>query len=383
METFRITDYGVETESEKIQTEAIQRVIELCKNVGGGEIIIPKGNYLVGSLRLYSHMTLHLLDGACLLGSKNKKDYTDFHVPSTLGYLNDEYYIRSWNLPPYYIYGIFCAFGEEEISIIAEKGAVIDGQDCFDEDGEEGFRGPMGMIFSQCKRILLEGYTFQNSANWSHQLDSCEDVEIRNVIIRAGHDGFNVLHCSRVKISDCRIESGDDCFAGYDVRDLCVSSCYVNTACNSLRLGGTKIRFENCVFEGPGHYLHLSEKTYYTHSIFKYYSIRSDVILQDAGDITFSNCSIHGANCLLSYQFRKAGLHQDNRPLRSLTFEHVRISGILQTSYFRGNGQSCKLIFRDCKIQFDGEKVPFLSIDESIELVIERTTCENVRIERR
>lgn len=372
MKEFNVADYGVLSDCERLQTDRIQSVIDCCREQGGGEIIFPAGSYHVGSLRLYSNMTMRLLAGAKLLGSKDYRDYADFHVPSTLEYLKDDFYIKSWNLPPYYIYGIICAFEAENIAVIGEKGSVIDGQDCYDANGEEKFRGPMGMVFSQCSNLRLEGYTFVNSANWSHQIDSCRDISIDRVTILAGHDGFNLHHSKDIRITDCRIESGDDCFAGYDIENLTVNDCYINTACNSMRIGGYKLRFERCRFEGPGHYPHISEDTYYTHAMFKYYAIRPDRIARDAQDIVLRDCTIQGIPILLSYQFRKEGLHQDNRPLRSLVFDHVRISEAAKTSFFKGNGEVCRLVFKNCEISFDGgEESAFLEIDDSIELVMD------------
>ena len=143
----------------------------------------------------------------------------------------------------------------------------------------------MGIIFSRCRNVTLEGYTFKNSANWSHQLDSCTQVKIRGVSILAGHDGFNLHHCSHITAEDCRLETGDDCFAGYDVEDLTVRNCFLNTACNVMRLGGCKLLFDHCVIEGPGRYPHRSEGTYDTHALFKYYSIGPDVMRRDAENI--------------------------------------------------------------------------------------------------
>lgn len=382
MKQFSVVDFGVEPDCGCLQTDRIQKVIDHCRDMGGGEILFPSGTYHVGSLRLYSNMTLRLCKDAKLVGSRDYRDYEDFHVPSTLGYLNDEWYVKSWNLPPYYIYGIICAFGEENVAVMGEEGTVIDGQDCYDANGEEKFRGPMGMIFSRCRNVRLEGYTFVNSANWSHQLDSCQDVSISHVTILAGHDGFNLHHSRNIRISGCRIESGDDCFAGYGIEDLWVSGCYANTACNSMRIGGCGLHFEHCIFEGPGHYPHLSEDTYHTHAVFKYYSIRPDCIERDADDIIFKDCTIQGVSMLLSYQFRKEGLHQDNRPLRGLLFENTRISGVSGTSFFKGNGESCRLAFKNSSISFDGGgEMVFLEIDDSIELVLEQVEfSEGTRI---
>lgn len=371
MKQFLITDYGAVSGRETLQTEKIQACIEACREAGGGEVLIPAGTFLIGSLRLYSNMTLHLQSGAVLLGSKDYRDYTDFHVPTTIKYLYDEYYIKAWNLPSYYFYGLITAFQAENVQVIGEQGSVIDGQDTFDVNGEEKFRGPMGIIMSQVRNLHLEGYTFQNSANWSHTLDGCQELAIENVTIKAGHDGFNLHHSSDIQVKDCRLESGDDCFAGYDIKNLHVSNCYLNTACNALRIGGEKLIFEGCIFEGPGHYPHISEGTHYTHGIFKYYSMDADAIDNPATGIVLKDCSMKDVEKLLVYDNGNKSFMQDNQPLKDVTLENVRIIGLAKTSVFKGNGSPVTLKLRNVQIDCFKE-FEFLEIDASVALDFER-----------
>ncbi len=357
---------------EHLQTEQLQKMIDTVHLSGGGEVCIPEGEYHIGSLRLYSNITLHLLAGAKIYGSRDYRDYTDFHVPTTLGYVTDPEYKEKWNLPDYYIYGMFCAFGEENISIVGEEGTMIDGQDCYDENGEEKFRGPMGIIFSGCRHITLKGYTFVNSANWSHQLDSCEDVSIENVTVLAGHDGFNLHHCTDVKIERCTMKTGDDCLAGYDVEHLRVTDCDLNTACNAVRIGGRDLLLENCRMEGPGQYPHRSEQTFEAHALFKYYAIGPDQIRNDGEQICFQNCEIYKMTKLFVYQHGCVHWMQENRPIRSLEILHVRIDGLSQTSCMKGCGERCILTISDVTLGSDiccpGQII--LQTDESVELVL-------------
>lgn len=367
---YRVTEYGVEAGRKELQTEAVQNVIEICRKSGGGRIIFPKGEYYIGSIRLYSDMELHLESGAKVYGSRNYSDYSDFHVPSTLGYLNDEHYIRLWNLPKYYIYGIICAFGEKNVSVTGEKDSWIDGQDCRDQNGEEHFRGPMGIILSGCENVRLEGYTFINSANWSHQLDSCRNVSVRDITVLAGHDGLDLHHCTDVSVKDSRFETGDDCFAGYDVENLLVENCYINTACNAMRLGGHDIVFDRCVFEGPGHYPHISENTFDTHAVFKYYAIRPDTIRNDGGSIRIENSVISDVRTLFSYQYGKEELMQNNRPLRDIKLKNVSISGVKNKSVFKGNGEPCRIILENITLTGFSSLDELLVTDESVELEV-------------
>lgn len=360
-------------------TEKIQKMIDLAAKEGGGEVVIPDGDFYISSLRLYSNITLHLSKGTKLYGSTNYKDYIDFHVPTTMKYVTDPEYKEKWNLPDYYIYGMFCAFGEENIEIIGDEGALIDGRDCYDADGEEKFRGPMGIIFSNCKNIRLKGYTFVNSANWSHQIDGCTGVEIENVEIKAGHDGFNLHHCSDIQIQNCHLETGDDCLAGYDVENLHVTDCYFNTACNSMRIGGKNLEFLKCRFEGPGKYPHLSEKTYHTHAMFKYYAIGPDTIRNDGEDIIFKKCDFSDINQLFVYRHGDKNIMQDNRALRNLEMEHVKINGLCKRAYFFGNGEKCCLSLKD--VEF-GEKMNcpenvILEIDDDVTLKLQNVRSKN------
>ena len=81
---FNILDYGVKQNCQELQTQAFQSAIDACFKQGGGMVIVPEGKYYVGSLRLYSHMTLLLEENARLYGSHHYQDYHDFKVPSTL-----------------------------------------------------------------------------------------------------------------------------------------------------------------------------------------------------------------------------------------------------------------------------------------------------------
>lgn len=383
----------------ELETEKIQEKIEAVHRQGGGEVCISAGIHYIGSLRLYSNITLHLLEGAKLYGSKDYTDYTDFHIPTTMKYTKDPEYKEKWNLPDYYIYGMICAYGEENITIVGEKDSCINGRDCFDANGEEKFRGPMGIIFSSCKNIYLKGYTFENSANWSHQLDSCENVKIEDIKIRGGHDGFNLHHCIDVKIRDCNLQTGDDCLAGYDIQQLEVSDCYFNTACNAMRIGGNDLYLERCIFEGPGKYPHLSEKTYETHALFKYYAIGPDDIRQDAKKIILQDCVIKNMTKLFVYEYGKKEWMQENRPLRELILKNIKINGLTKTSCVKGKGQECSLtleniVFEDDILCPSGQ---VLEIDDFVQLnlnhvisktplkikggkgsKIKRTECENI-----
>lgn len=368
---FNIIDFGAQADTVQLQTVAIQACIEACREAGGGQITVPTGRFLIGSLRLYSDMTLYLQAGAQLIGSPNYLDYDDFQVPTTIMYANDAYYQTKWHLPPYYFYGLITAFQAENISIIGEPGAVIDGCDTYDANGEEQFRGPMGIVMSQVKHLQLIGYTMQNSANWSHCLDGCEQVLIERVTVQAGHDGFNLHHSRAIKVQNCHLETGDDCFAGYDIRQLQVTNCQLNTACNVFRVGGHQLVVDNCQIKGPGRYPHLSQDTYNTHALFKYYSIDVDQMTPVQQDITFQDCLIDNIGQLIVYDFGNRNFMQTNRPLDQINFKRTTINHLTQSSTV--NGQHLTVSFEKTLIDFNS-KQPFLTFKTPITLKLNEVT---------
>lgn len=68
-----IADYGARGDGKTLNTQAIQKAIDACPS--NCQLVIPSGTFKTGSLFLKSNMTLHLNQGAVLLGSTNPADY--------------------------------------------------------------------------------------------------------------------------------------------------------------------------------------------------------------------------------------------------------------------------------------------------------------------
>ena len=315
----------------RLQTRYIQEALDRCRDAGGGEVALQAGEWRIGSLRLYSNTTLRLAAGCKLVASDDWQDYENFHVPSTLGYLKSPFVVKEWNLPAHYIVAPIVAFDAENVAVIGEPGSVIDGSDCYDPAGEEKFRGPMGMVFSKCRGVTLKGYTYQNAANWAHQLDSCSCVRMEDVTVLAGHDGINIHHCVGVTIENCDFRTGDDCVAGYNAENVVIRNCGFNTSCNSFRFGGRNLLVENCRFWGPGQYPHRVSGRHNTIYAIEYYAMRYDDIRVDSENWVFRNCTFDQIDGFINYRGSKLWMHEA-RPLKDVTLENVTVHGLSEVS---------------------------------------------------
>ncbi len=372
MQTFDVRDYGAVANSGRVQTQALQAAIDACRDAGGGVVELPAGVFISGSLRLYSHIELHLAQAAVLRGSQALTDYSDFHQPSPIAYLYEAHYITAWHLPPNYFHALISAFDAEDVSIVGEPGSVIDGAAVTDPAGEEGFRGPMGIVFNRVKNVRLTGYTVVNSSNWAHTLAACDGVQVADVAVFGGHDGFDLHHSQHVTIQHCHLACGDDCFAGYDVADVLIADCLLNTACNVTGLSGQHIQLRDCQLVGPGRYAHLAVGTHETHALAKYYALACDANRPAASDLAYANLQLRNLARLIMYRRGDADLLQDGAALDALSLTDVVVDGLAEASVVEGRGQRVALTLTQCRIT-PPQAAPLLVIDDAVDLTISQT----------
>jgi hypothetical protein len=109
-----------------------------------------------------------------------------------------------------------------------------------------------------CRNILIRDITFLNSPMWVQHYLLCEDVNIDGIKVdsRVNHnnDGIDIDGCSRVRISNCDIVSGDDAIVLKSTLDIpcknvTITNCVLRSDCNSFKLGTeTNGGFQNIVF---------------------------------------------------------------------------------------------------------------------------------------
>jgi hypothetical protein len=301
-----------------LMSATIQQAIDSCGNKGGGTVRLSAGTYLCGTLVLRSKVTLQLDKYARLKGSANYADYT-----------HDAF-----------IYG-------ENLTSIAIRGeGTIDGVDCVNKNGEEGFRGPHAIRLINCSNILLQDFTIVNAANWAVNCRYCTDATVKKITILAGHDGLHTRFCSRFSVSDCDFRTGDDAFAGNDNRDFDISNCLINTSCTGLRMGCLNLVVRHCKIWGPGVYMHRIENAVRMPTAFAHFSPKDESPKLPSGNWLIQDCTIEGADYLYIYNYPN-GLWQTGQPATNLRFERIEASGLLRSFYIVGDAKRQFNLFID------------------------------------
>ena len=55
-----ITDFGAKSDTTVVSTDAVQQCIDRCSADGGGRVVVPAGDYVIGTIILRSNVHLHL-----------------------------------------------------------------------------------------------------------------------------------------------------------------------------------------------------------------------------------------------------------------------------------------------------------------------------------
>lgn len=245
--TYHITDYGAIADKHTINTSAIQKAIDAANAADGGEVIIPAGIFLSGTIILKSNVSLHLQKGAVLMGSANLDDYPEM-IPEYRSY-TDRYVTRS----------LIYAEKQNNISIRGE--GTIDGNGGnenfqFNNDSEDT-RRPYNIRIISCSRILIENVNLINSAFWMQHYLNCDHLRIEGIRVHnhvnRNNDGMDIDGCKDVIINNCIFDTDDDALClkatgTTDCENIVISNCLIRTNCTGFKMGTESLGgFKNIV----------------------------------------------------------------------------------------------------------------------------------------
>ena len=391
-----------------IMTAEIQKAIDDCFLAGGGKIILEKGLFLTGGLRLRSNCTLYLKSGAILKGTRSIEDYNILDGDSLEPVNEDSKTDVLWTPPRTrttfdHITKVAGAWNNalirildaHDVKIIGEEDSVIDGSDPYDPKGEEYYRGPHGIAYHYSHNLYFEGYTIKNTGNWAHIGYKSQNIEYKNLEVLGGHDGIHNSSCDNFTIEDCGFYTGDDCIAGFDNFNVKVSNCIINSACSGLRFGGTDVLIEKCRFFGPAKYffrgsLSLEDKrdgnpapkTGRTNmlALFTYYCDFTLNVRRMPGNIVIRDCTVNNCDRFLHFDFTGTHTWQKNKPLTSVSFENIEAKGISMPFNAYGDAENpLTLTLKNCGIAFSEETDCAIRGGNFALVNVEESVFENVK----
>lgn len=260
-----LIDLGLFPDEKKVQTALIQKGIDSCAASGGGTVYVPDGLYVTGTLYMRSNVFLHLAANTTLKGSGDLADYC-----------TDEDWEQNWASENEHTSGgHLIVFLEVEHSGLIGHG-TIDGNgtsfpyrrdvpDFRAVAADKSLKRPGQMVYlCESRNIRIRDVRLFNSPYWNCFVWGCENViisglQIKNSPTILNGDGIDIDSSRHVVVSDCIIDSEDDCITFRCARkrlknkeavleDVTVTNCQLRTpGCNAFRIGVGQGPIRNCL----------------------------------------------------------------------------------------------------------------------------------------
>lgn len=232
---YNIVNYGAVNDTTQLSTAAVQKAIDACSAAGGGRVVVPTGNYKIGTIILKSNVHMHLEQGATLYGSTALKDY----LPMKTDYVSLRTQTETIQL----------IFADKATNVVIDGFGTIDGRGRSFKKlswNDEGITRPHLLRFIQSSDITLRDITLKNSGCWMQHYLACDRVKIDGIKVfnrnNYNNDALDLDGCHEVVVSNMFADSDDDAITLKSTSPrLCenirIADCVVSSHCNAIKLG--------------------------------------------------------------------------------------------------------------------------------------------------
>ena len=239
---FNVRNFGATGDGKTLDSPAINRAIEAAAAAGGGTVYFPAGIYASYSIRLKSHITLYLDQGAVILAE------TVPHDGLTSGGYDAAEPQGEWE--PYQDYGHnhwhnSLIWGESlhDLAILGQgliwgKG-LSRGWDKKQElpDSNKPGVGNKTIALKNCYNVTLRDFSILQGGWFGLLATGVDNLTVDNLLIDTNRDGMDFDCCKNVRVSNCTVNSPWDdgicpksSFAlGYPriTENVTITNCYV------------------------------------------------------------------------------------------------------------------------------------------------------------
>lgn len=314
-DTVSILQYGAVADGYTLNTKAINNAIEACAQNGGGVVLIPAGSWVTGPIIMKSDINLHVDKGALVIFTQDMTQYplvvSSFEgvdaarcqSPITAenlqniaitgeGIMNGNgFYWRplkkiklsdsEWKAHLQKYGGVltedkkmwYNSAGALKGSIDNNIGKLTEGKKLEDFEDIKGFLRPNMIRIANCKNILLEDITFENSPAWTTHLMLSDHITMKRVKVKnpwfgTNTDALDLESCTHALVEDCTFDTGDDGITiksgrdeagrkrGRPTKDVIVNNCVVYHSHGGFVVGSemsggvSNMYVSNCTFIG-------------------------------------------------------------------------------------------------------------------------------------
>lgn len=206
---YNVKDFGARGNGKALDHKAINKAILACSQAGGGQVVLPPGTYLCGSIRMKSNVDLHLYAGATILAAPDSMKAYD----ESEEFIGPEYQDGGHT---YFHNSLIWAEDQQNISITGY--GMIDGEGLTKKDTEyegEALGGSIGtgdksIALKCCRNVTIRDITIYRGGHFAIIMTGCEKGNIENVTIDTNRDGIDIDACKYITISNTKVNTPND-----------------------------------------------------------------------------------------------------------------------------------------------------------------------------
>lgn len=260
---YNVLDYGAMGDGVTDDSKAIQTAIDQCSKAGGGKVLLPSGyTFMSGPLHLASFVDFHIDVNTVLVANPDESIYKESAFRDNKG--EGMLWLSAENV---------------ENLVISGRGEINgNGVSFMGKELEDSYElkpvhtvdpRPHLLTIIGGRNICIKDIMIKNSAYWTVHLVGCDDVLVQGITllndlkVRNG-DGIDIDHSKNIRISNCYIESGDDCICfknrrEYDEYGACekivVTNCIMTSRSCAIKIGSenvdriSHIVIDNCIIK--------------------------------------------------------------------------------------------------------------------------------------
>lgn len=208
---FNVKDYGATGNGRTIDSKAINNAVTAASEVGGGTVCIPAGNYLSGSIRLKSNVTLYLEQGSTIIATSENPEINYDQAEASVNTTYQDYGHSHWHN------ALIWGDSIHDVSVLGP--GRIYGEGLAKDWVKDGKNADKSISLHECRNVIIRDVTIFHGG-WFAILATCVDnLTIDNLKIDTNRDGIDLDCCEDVHVSNCLINSPHD-------DGLCLKSSY-------------------------------------------------------------------------------------------------------------------------------------------------------------
>jgi polygalacturonase len=244
---FNVKDFGATGNGSILDSKAINQAIDEAANGGGGTVYFPAGDYLSGSIRLRSNITLYLESGSTIIAVSDNPATNYDQAEKSINTVYQDYGHSHWHN------GLIWGDSLHDISILGP--GKIYGKGLLKDWVKDGKTADKTISLYRCRNVIMRDVSIYHGGWFAILATGVDNLTIDNLKIDTNRDAIDIDCCKNVRIANLFINSPYDdgiclksTFAlGYarPTENVTITNCQVSGFDEGTLLDGTFKRSRN------------------------------------------------------------------------------------------------------------------------------------------